>query len=340
MSHSPMNSTAEDPLTIPLAGPWRRFFARHIDMFLLGLPTGTVLFIALVYSQSADWLLSTENPLLFGWFATPFILLAEACIFGLFGNTPGKKIAGIKVITVGGNRPTFEQYASRLANLYWSGLGTAFPIIALFTMSRQYKRLTRREQASYDQGNFTVRAHKLSFFRVLAITLSLLVMILVYGLLAAMPTELQPTQATDTFWLNNDTRIVATLPPGWSHEEQNNADNQPIHVFASTKFDTTVVFAREHVAQHISVDEYASMWANAVSADMQLTLAGHEIVIANQTALKLTGTLVAEPSVKVDAYLIDQDAMVWRFVSFDATSSQPSASAIRDLRTVLLNTLN
>lgn len=173
-------------IATPLAGPWRRFWARMIDIWLLQLTVASGLAIALTAFDPAwsSWFQKPGSELIFGWLSFPVVLLAEAIVFRVFDNTPGKALLALRVTTVGGTKLSFDDYLSRLLGVYWFGFGTGFPIVSLFTMHKQYQRLKLGREAYYDSGRFNVRGHPLGFFRIaLAAVVVLLLLVMVPGIL-------------------------------------------------------------------------------------------------------------------------------------------------------------
>lgn len=162
-------------IAIPLAGPWRRFLARNIDIWLLQLPIAYCLASTLIAIDAAwgIWLQKPNSGYLFFWLCLPAVLLAEALVFGFFGNTPGKALLGLRVTTIGVAKPSFNDYLSRLVGVYWYGLGTGIPLVFLIPMISQYKRLQLGREATYDSGRFNVRGHPAGFFRI-AVAIALL----------------------------------------------------------------------------------------------------------------------------------------------------------------------
>lgn len=176
-------------IAMPLAGPWRRFWARIIDMSLFGLPISLGIAIAMIAIDPAfeSWLQNAGSNYVFSWLCLPAVLLAEAIVFGVFGNTPGKALLGLRVATVGGSEPSFNHYLSRLFGVYWFGLGTGFPIVSLFTMLKQFQRLKLGRETYYDSGRFNVRGYQLGFFRIaIAAAVVFLLLVMVPGILTEL----------------------------------------------------------------------------------------------------------------------------------------------------------
>lgn len=84
--------------------PWRRFFARTVDICTAGL----VLFLLL-----------------------------------LFGTTPAKWLFGISVEHPGGNLLSFSEVLNRSFLVFVQGVGFGIPFVALFTQLFAYRRFTK-----------------------------------------------------------------------------------------------------------------------------------------------------------------------------------------------------
>src|SRR5882762_6766806 len=84
------------PVEIDIATPWRRFWARSLDLILgaclIGFMLGTV---RPSFYQPGGF--GAAHSQLFGWLMTPAVMVLDAVIYALFGNTAGKAIAGIAV---------------------------------------------------------------------------------------------------------------------------------------------------------------------------------------------------------------------------------------------------
>jgi uncharacterized RDD family membrane protein YckC len=137
------------------AQPWPRFWARRIDIavsasliaFLLGMVHPSTfhepVFTGLVGQQ------------LLGWLSLPFAMILDAVVYSVFGNTPGKWLAGVKVKRVDGQKVTFSTYVGRNFGVWWSGLGTGFPIVSLITLIVAHGKASDGEISSWDKGRET-----------------------------------------------------------------------------------------------------------------------------------------------------------------------------------------
>jgi hypothetical protein len=133
-----------------IATPWRRFWARWLDVIfgacIVGFVLGT---IRPSLYQPGGW--GLEHSQLLGWLVTPVVMVLDAVIYAIFGNTLGKMIAGIAVREEhGGGRLAFFVYLKRNFELYFLALGTGFPIIALITLYISFRRVAGDELSSWD----------------------------------------------------------------------------------------------------------------------------------------------------------------------------------------------
>jgi uncharacterized RDD family membrane protein YckC len=138
------------PVEIDTATPWRRFWARWLDVILgaclVGFMLGTV---RPSFYQPGGF--GAAHSQLFGWLVMPIVMLLDAVIYALFGNTAGKAIAGIAVRDDrDGERLPFFVYLKRNFEVYFLGLGTAFPIASLFTLYISFRKADRDEPLSWD----------------------------------------------------------------------------------------------------------------------------------------------------------------------------------------------
>jgi len=247
-------------IVLSLAGPWRRFFARIIDMWTLGIVLGLLFGYAIASKSTAFalWIQKPGSDYLFGWGLVPFILATEAAIFGLFGTTLGKAMLGVRVINVDVQRPTGMQYLKRMVGLYWYGLGTAFPFVTLFTMARQYGRLKAGKQTGYDEGFFNVKATRLGVVRIILVIIGIFLLLAVNGAIQQMSKSSDSAYYSGTNWKNEVTGKTIFVPAGWIHKRDQNSESQTVHIFSNPDQGMIVVFAKEDVGPGIALTRLAS----------------------------------------------------------------------------------
>ena len=140
-----------------LASRWSRFFARTFDYWCeVALVVACFVFVLATYSPTfAAWLATPGAPLLFVIICLPIALALDAFLYRIFGNTPGKAMLGLVCVTSTGKALSFSQYLARNISIWIKGFGLGVPIVNLFTMAYQHRRLGRGQQASYDEATGT-----------------------------------------------------------------------------------------------------------------------------------------------------------------------------------------
>jgi uncharacterized RDD family membrane protein YckC len=120
---TPLNSDQEATLALmrarrALAG--RRFFARHIDMLLVGAATvGS----ATAWGLSDVWSLHLPDTIFILLAPALVWLLLEPLLLTLWGTTPGKALLGLRVEREEGGRPSVKQAYLRSVLVWGGGMG-------------------------------------------------------------------------------------------------------------------------------------------------------------------------------------------------------------------------
>ena len=176
--------------------PWRRFFARTVDILTSGLVTG-MLFIFLFSFALAKVSPEAVNAIIPAFdnqlFAGIIIYLAwlpvEALLISTTGMTPAKWIYGISVLDKSGLKLSYASALKRSCLVFFQGEGAGLPIVTFFTRYFAYKRLTTTGTTLWDTAVGSVVTHKTwGIGRWVASILSLVFALMVIGLLQNMPT--------------------------------------------------------------------------------------------------------------------------------------------------------
>ncbi len=328
-------------LNEPLAGAWRRFFARQIDLLVVGFPIAAVVSAAIA-TQSvayAFWVQKPGNDVIYGLAVIPVVFLAEALLFAIIGTTPGKALLGVRVRTLSGEKPGFAAYLGRQVGVYFQGFGMGIPIVILFTMGSQYNRLSRSECASYDQGVFRVTASPLGFLRMTAATLAIIGSFLLQAVLTeAGRAPSMASYATST-WTNPETSRRTTLPAGWTSITEKSPDGLPVYIFKNPTIGAEVVFGSETVPASFTLDAYLEAWRKAVEADMVLAADTTAARADLFDAVGARGHLVADSSIPITATLVQHEGKIWRVVMVGGNQSNGNDHHVTSLRDALLNSL-
>ena len=143
--------------------PWRRLFARMVDI----CTAGTVLFLLLIFAfsatmpvQAAGFAKAVENSIVAYIVLYLVWLPAEALLLSLFGTTPAKLLFGITVKHPDGNLLSFSEALKRSFLVSVQGLGFGIPLVSLFTLLFAYRRLTKTGTTLWDTSVGAVVLHK------------------------------------------------------------------------------------------------------------------------------------------------------------------------------------
>lgn len=167
---------------------WRRFFARHLDYLIWGLPGGALVGFALaafspeLYQQSLGW-----SNQVWTFLAAVAWVPAESFLLTWFGWTPGKWLLSVEVRPENGQRFRYGQTLRRSADVFVRGVGLGLPLIALVTQLVAANKLRKNGETSWDASHgFEVRCAELRAGRVImAVVLTLGLMMAIGAMSAA-----------------------------------------------------------------------------------------------------------------------------------------------------------
>ena len=130
--------TAEEP-TVPnlpktdtypkVTAPWRRFFARHFDLFLYSafwMMLGLLLLSEGPSTESGAAWMGAANII-----AIIMMVLVEPLLLSIWGTTPGKWLLGLSVRNNTGQKLTYGEGVYRTVQALWGGAGFFIPIFEL-----------------------------------------------------------------------------------------------------------------------------------------------------------------------------------------------------------------
>ena len=167
--------------------PWRRYFARGIDLMLVGLPVSFVQYVLLHrnYTTVSRW----EDIVcaLIGW---GLLVLLEPLLLARFGTTVGKWCMGITVTRPDGGRLSYSEALNRTALVWFYGAGLGLPLVELVCSYLSYRRYTRGEELAWEEGSverFDERGTGRMVLLYAASTALSLALTLAMGLSAALP---------------------------------------------------------------------------------------------------------------------------------------------------------
>lgn len=138
--------------------PWRRFFARMLDLFIYNVLWSTFLAIGFKVNlvSRSDW-----ANILDSFIAVVMMLALEPLLLHLFGTTAGKAIFGLRIETANGGHLSYGQGLERTLGVIASGLGFNIPIYNIVRLWKSYNLCMDKEVQPWDYSNsYTIKDTK------------------------------------------------------------------------------------------------------------------------------------------------------------------------------------
>jgi len=140
----------------------RRFFARQIDLALLGGVTWAL--VSIIGIRAGIWLLSTPDQEMQQSVIAALILMLvlalplEALLLGLSGYTPGKWLLGLRVVNGRGAAPGISTALQRATRVALAGQALLIPPFVLIAYAIAFGKLSNHGVTSWDSTlGLTVR---------------------------------------------------------------------------------------------------------------------------------------------------------------------------------------
>lgn len=338
----------EEPeiLSFPLATPWPRAFARFFDIWWESILIGSTAGFVLGQYSSAflRWINQPGSEYLFGIIVLPFVLLFDAAVFRLAGNTPGKAMLGIRVASLRGRPLEFSEYLRRNFSLWSSGLGLGIPIVILFTLWRQEKRLRKGQQTSYDEiiGS-RVWSKPIGWGRKLGFAVSFLFLFAVIIGLTALSNEAEREAAKIAVaksynWVNPITNVSATIAPQWKYSSVDNEDGQKVHTFIESTEHAIVVLGVEY-ANALTLHDYAAAYQQTNAKNMTFNDGGRFFEHGGRAYWDAMGTMPGVSGARLHVRVIKADGAFWRQVTIQNKPYDFTDPLLESLQSALWRTV-
>ena len=120
----------------PVRCPWRRYFARMLDLMFATLILWIVL--ALVFRVNVSNV-GTIGEWLLGFVEWAIWIPLEGLLLSKLGTTPGKWLMGIRIEHEDGRKLTFGEAADRTWQVFVKGMGANIPIYNIYRLWKSYK---------------------------------------------------------------------------------------------------------------------------------------------------------------------------------------------------------
>lgn len=142
------------PVTVPqedsipkVKAPWRRYFARSLDMGIYSLIWAAFLAVAfhinMLDRNSLGKLLDAVVTML-------MLLLIEPLLLNRFGTTPGKWLLGLSVTDADGRKLSYGEGFVRTVGVLFDGYGLQIPGFSIYRLVKSYKAVEADEALSWD----------------------------------------------------------------------------------------------------------------------------------------------------------------------------------------------
>jgi hypothetical protein len=133
-----------------LAQPWRRYFARMLDISIYGI------IWAAVYYLVFRWQLRFSGDIFFNlvsaYIAYGLMFAFEPIMLRFWGTTPGKWIFGLVIRTADGQRLSYSEALDRTRCLFGKGMGYGIPIYSIVRTFKSYSACKDGETLEWDEG--------------------------------------------------------------------------------------------------------------------------------------------------------------------------------------------
>ena len=138
--------------------PWRRFFARSLDMFIYNLVWLSVL--ALLFHTNL-MTRSIWGNILDIIVVLVLMLFIEPLLLRLFGTTAGKAVFGLKIRSADGSVLSYDEGIHRTWGVIRYGIGFSIPFYNLYRMWKSYKACSDKENLPWDEEvSYTLKDKK------------------------------------------------------------------------------------------------------------------------------------------------------------------------------------
>lgn len=293
--------------------PWTRYFARAFDVAVLGSLLLTATFVAASYLSPKFYLaIYTADPRALLLIALPAVLVFNAVVITVFGNSPGKKLFGIHTVNIQVERPfTLTENVVREMRVWIRGLAFGIPLINLFTMIPAFRRVNEGKPTLYDEGIASVRPYSDSpARRAIGMLLTLLVL---FGIVASNAIDKQNLERASRpyTWTNPVTSIATTIPGGWESETMPGPSGT-LYAFTNLKTGVVAFLAVEESAVHT-----LASYADALEASLSETMTFDDWGRYDLPGVWKRTAVIQEGNYPASLLLSHKDKSFWRVVYVD-----------------------
>jgi uncharacterized RDD family membrane protein YckC len=163
-----LNATTARSAAGPDGGPhpWRRYFARMVDVVINGLVMWVLLGVVLgavdqdVATAFSSQFSGSQNRVAAEMLTLVLVMFPNALMIGFAGATVGKWLFGVRVTREDGQPIGVGAALWREVLVWFRGMGIGFPIVTLFTLIKAYRTLKNDGRTTWDR-DMSFRVHSM-----------------------------------------------------------------------------------------------------------------------------------------------------------------------------------
>lgn len=222
-----------------IASGWPRFFARLFDFWLVGSMI-TLSIVSAVFFMGLsvpNWVYNPIAKILFVLILSAILLTLDAAIYKVFGNTPGKALLGLNVVTLDFKPLTFGRYLYRNFSMWFRGLALGIPVITFVAMYYEFDNLRKGKPTSYDDSiGCRVRSKAIGLPRKIifgVMFLSLCFFVLLLSPLTKHVVSNSPLneEIKYSYWVNPVTNVSTKIDSSWLYTIESDGNGKQTYMF-------------------------------------------------------------------------------------------------------------
>src|SRR5699024_8536678 len=138
--------------------PWRRFFARVLDLAWMEVLWVVLQYHVLHWYWPDHGLMGVADSLVTTWSGWCLLMAVEPILLCTWGYTPGKWLLRLKVRQEDGSKLDWERAFVRTAWIFLRGFALGVPLLNLLCLGTCYDRCQKERVMPWDQGlRYTAR---------------------------------------------------------------------------------------------------------------------------------------------------------------------------------------
>lgn len=169
--------------------PWRRYFARTLDLSIYSAIWNIILMLVFRVNLSNRGLLWDYFDIIISMI---LMVIIEPVLLSKFGTTIGKAIFGLHITDFGGAKLSYKEASYRTKMVLWKGMGLQIPFYGWYRLWNSYSTLMYEPTALEweDESEITLRDTKVwRAFAFVGTNILVFAILLVCVAVAAMPTN-------------------------------------------------------------------------------------------------------------------------------------------------------